>query len=1175
MRIDSFGKKCEAENELYKFDDELKIWTRDKYAGIDYSDGDEAEQRIARIIDQASDISVFSTELRQHCTDWPSLYHLSGSRANVLRPFENILNGDVLEIGAGCGAITRYLGECGVNILALEGSPRRATIARSRTRDLENVTILAESFDQFTCNHQFDVITLIGVLEYANLYISGENPPLAMLERVQSLLKPEGRLIIAIENQLGLKYFAGAPEDHLGKPMIGIEGHYGKNQPQTFGRKVLSDMLEQAGFSVSEFLTPFPDYKLPVSILTEEGINNKKFDAAAFAWQSARRDPQLPPYSNFSIELAWPEVFRNAMALEVANSFLIIASPNHRQLIDRRVLAYHYTTERFAAYCKEAVFTLKDDGDILVRYKRLGRANGDGVTNSMGKPLVRFICPDQDEYVMGMPLSLELIRIVTKDGWVFDQVARFIWHYLSIIETFVTLAGMQFGVESPYTEVSGDFLDAIPQNIILRKDGAAALIDKEWVIAGPIEVAYLIFRALILLLNSITRFGRPASGGDMSRKQFIYASFAAAGLELQKSDYDRYVRLEAWIQQAVTGRATEEFLNWAKDQPLPMLNLSQALAERDGQIASLNQAVTERDEQIASLDQAVTERDEQIASLNQAVTERDEQIASLNQNIAERDEQTANLNQTIVERDGQIADIYHSKSWRVTRPLRAVRQLADLLLDPFFWRFMRNTYIAIRDRVQRHGVAGFIRRLPYYLRHYRTHATLLAVSPATVDDGLFNAPPPIPFDIRLHPDLVGVDEYIDASISIVIPTLNAGPEFLWLLRKLRAQRGLNRLEIVIVDSGSRDGTTEIARAAGCNVIEIPPSDFSHSYARNAGADAAQSDYLIFMVQDAYPIGDYWAYGMLRYLLDHADEKLIAVSCSEYSRSDSDMMYDSMINTHYRFLGCLDYDRIGEYRGDDHKSLRTCGQLSDVACLISHATFARYRFHGDYAEDLDLGIRLIKDGYRVAMLSSIKVVHSHNRPAYYYLMRSFVDVIFLTGMFDDFICPHIDTVGGLMMGIVSTAGHLSGWLANYDETGSERVLQEELGDWIRGWRKDFAGLCLDTPSRLGDQRLDTYIDSLVKRYLPPTDKKPDIKALEAARHFLDTFLARLEHFNSFAGKVYGAQDALLRRELRDVLCKTFAATAGSALGFMYMNFIQAEGVERYMAETIYNELKTGI
>ena len=108
---------------------------------------------------------------------------------------------------------------------------------------------------------------------------------------------------------------------------------------------------------------------------------------------------------------------------EVANSFLIIASPNQCQLIDMRVLAYHYTTDRIAAYCKESVFTLNDCGDICVRYRRLGKTNEDVGTNSADNPLVRFICPDQDEYVFGMPLSLEFIRIVTKDGWSFDQVA--------------------------------------------------------------------------------------------------------------------------------------------------------------------------------------------------------------------------------------------------------------------------------------------------------------------------------------------------------------------------------------------------------------------------------------------------------------------------------------------------------------------------------------------------------------------------------------------------------------------------------------------------------------------------------------------------------------------------------------------------------------------------------
>ena len=155
----------------YRFESNSNVWLRPAYSSIAYSDGDEFEERLANIIGQATDLSVFSIELRQKCTDWASLYHLSSSRANILRPMESILQGaDVLEVGAGCGAITRYLGESGANVIALEGSLRRAAIARSRTRDLDNVDVVADRFSEFSCKQKFDVVTLIGVLEYANLF---------------------------------------------------------------------------------------------------------------------------------------------------------------------------------------------------------------------------------------------------------------------------------------------------------------------------------------------------------------------------------------------------------------------------------------------------------------------------------------------------------------------------------------------------------------------------------------------------------------------------------------------------------------------------------------------------------------------------------------------------------------------------------------------------------------------------------------------------------------------------------------------------------------------------------------------------------------------------------------------------------------------------------------------
>jgi hypothetical protein len=110
--------------------------------------------------------------------------------------------------------------------------------------------------------------------------------------------------------------------------------------------------------------------------------------------------------------------------------------------------------------------------------------------------------------------------------------------------------------------------------------------------------------------------------------------------------------------------------------------------------------------------------------------------------------------------------------------------------------------------------------------------------------------------------------------------------------------------------------------------------------------------------------------------------------------------------------------------------------------------------------------------------------------------------------------------------------------------------------------------------LGDSQLDDYISKLTTQYLNLTIPLAKEEQLEAQR-FLDAFHARLEHFNAFAGKVYGEQDVTLRHELREMIRKTFAATVGSALGFLYIDYSSADGPEKLMAEAINAELKVGI
>ncbi|GIK24978.1 MAG: hypothetical protein BroJett006_12240 [Betaproteobacteria bacterium] len=403
--------------------------------------------------------------------------------------------------------------------------------------------------------------------------------------------------------------------------------------------------------------------------------------------------------------------------------------------------------------------------------------------------------------------------------------------------------------------------------------------------------------------------------------------------------------------------------------------------------------------------------------------------------------------------------------------------------------------------------------------------------------------------------------------------MNAGIEFRWLLHKLKDQLGIGSLEIVIVDSGSTDGTVQLARDFGCSVIEIPPGSFSHGNSRNTGADAASGDYLLFMVQDAYPIGRYWIYGMLSFLLEHGDISLAAVSCAEFSRSDSDMMYDWAIRNHYSFLGCDMFDRIGEFRGEQHTLLRSYGQLSNVACLMSRKIFQGHRFRGDYAEDLDLGIRLIRNGYKVAMLSSIRVIHSHNRPSRYYLKRSFVDTIYLVRMFDDYAYPRVDSHLGLIAGIASSASRLADWLWHPSPQDCPGNAGDLLMGWIRQLRKWDIGHQLAYPQNDAD-KLDAYLSQLARKHIPP-GWHPDKIAQQEARSFFDAFLARLDHFARFVGETYDSLDSQHVSEMLDAIVKNFAAAAGSSLGFMYLDLSKTPGPERDMAEAIRRELSSGV
>lgn len=294
------------------------------YPGEDlYSDGDVEEEllQIARDYTEGGYDQVVAQR-----KSWPVLYHFSRVRQNIISWLPVTKEHEVLEIGSGCGALTGMLAQMAGHVTCVELSRRRSQINGYRNRLRENIEILVGNYQDIEKElGRFDLITLIGVFEYAKGYIGGEDPYVEMLRQAVGHLKPGGQIVLAIENRIGLKYWAGFTEDHVGEYYEGLEGYPDTDGVRTFSKPALCEVIRQAGDLKADFYYPFPDYKLPRVIYSDAYLPNP-----------GELGEDFPNYDRERI-LAFSEgrvldsLIQDGLFDQFANSFLVILEKEEGQ----------------------------------------------------------------------------------------------------------------------------------------------------------------------------------------------------------------------------------------------------------------------------------------------------------------------------------------------------------------------------------------------------------------------------------------------------------------------------------------------------------------------------------------------------------------------------------------------------------------------------------------------------------------------------------------------------------------------------------------------------------------------------------------------------------------------------------------------------------------------------
>ena len=94
-------------------------------------------------------------------------------------------------------------------------------------------------------------------------------------------------------------------------------------------------------------------------------------------------------------------------------------------------------------------------------------------------------------------------------------------------------------------------------------------------------------------------------------------------------------------------------------------------------------------------------------------------------------------------------------------------------------------------------------------------------------------------------------------ISVLIPVKDGGHDLVRCLEAIATQDVDDSVEVVVVDSGSVDGSPDRARSLGAIVHEIPATEFVHGATRNLAARLSSGDVLVFTSQDAVAADRHW------------------------------------------------------------------------------------------------------------------------------------------------------------------------------------------------------------------------------------------------------------------------------------------------------------------------------
>jgi rhamnosyltransferase len=214
------------------------------------------------------------------------------------------------------------------------------------------------------------------------------------------------------------------------------------------------------------------------------------------------------------------------------------------------------------------------------------------------------------------------------------------------------------------------------------------------------------------------------------------------------------------------------------------------------------------------------------------------------------------------------------------------------------------------------------------------------------------------------------------QISIILLVKNGGAFLEEVLKGIFSQKVEEEIEVVAIDSGSRDHSLEILRNFPVRLKEIPPATFNHGETRNLGASLSQGATLVYLTQDAVPGNEMWLERLVEPL---REDPLVAGAFSSH-RPRKECPLTEKRQILHTALASGSERRVNTAVGNREfeKNPYPFIWFSNTSSCIRKAVWERFPFRRlAFAEDQEWAKRVLEGGYKTVYVPDSIVIHSHH------------------------------------------------------------------------------------------------------------------------------------------------------------------------------------------------------